>query len=120
MKPINADCTLYKYNNATGGYTRHFIKGVYWHESKVGNVFKSGLQTADSTTVYLYSDSVVPATPTKDMIVKGNCPFEFTNTSAQNISASFTQFTANYDFIRVASIDNYMFGGLPHIEISGK
>ena len=62
----NADCTLYLYDKATGGYTRYFISGVYWRENKAGNVLKSGLQTADSTTVYLYSDKVVPDSPTNE------------------------------------------------------
>ena len=92
---INADCTLYRYDKATGGYTRHFISEVYWRENKAGNVLKSGLQTADSTTVCLYSDDAIPSSPTKDMLVK-------------------------HSFVTVKSIDNYMFGGLPHIEVSAK
>ncbi len=48
----NADCTLYLYNKATQGFTRHIINGVYWRENKAGNVLRSGLQTADSTTIY--------------------------------------------------------------------
>ena len=116
----NADCTLYKYNKLSGGYTRHFISGVYWRENKAGNVLKSGLQTADSTTVYIFDDAVLPETPTKDMLVKGNCLFEFTNTSAATISASMKTFRETNAFVTVMSIDNMMYGGLPHIEISAK
>lgn len=49
----NADCTLYLYNKATQGFTRHIINGVYWRENKAGNVLRSGLQTADSTTIFI-------------------------------------------------------------------
>lgn len=116
----NSDCTLYLYDKATGGYTRHFISGVYWRENKAGNVLKSGLQTADSTTVYLYSDKVLPDSPTKDMIVKGKCDFVFDNTSQQTISESKKRFDTEHSHVTVMSIDRYMFGGLPHIEVSAK
>lgn len=117
---INANCTLYKYDKATKGFVRHFISGAYWRENKAGNVLKSGLTTADSVTVYLYSDSMLPENITKDILVKGNCPFEFDNTSPQTISQSMQSFRETYNFVTVMSIDNYMFGGLPHIEISAK
>ena len=116
----NADFTLYLYDKATGGYTRYFISGVYWRENKAGNVLKSGLQTADSTTVYLYSDKVVPDSPTKDMLVKGKCDFVFDNTSPQTISESKKRFDTEHSHVTVMSIDRYMFGGLPHIEVSAK
>lgn len=116
----NADCTLYLFYKKTGGFTRHIINGVYWRENKAGNVLKSGLQTADSTTIYLYSDEIKPLTVSKDMLVKGFCDFEFDNTSPQTISESMKSFRNTYNFVTVMSIDNYMFGGLPHIEISAK
>lgn len=116
----NADCTLYLYDKTAQGFTRHFISGVYWRENKAGNILRSGLQTADSTTVYLYSDDVKPLTVSKDMLVKGLCYFEFDNTSQQTVSESMKNFRSTYDFVTVMSVDNYMFGGLPHIEISAK
>lgn len=117
---VNADCTLYLFNKDTGGYIRHFIKDVYWNENKGGNVLKSGLTSADSVAVYLYSDLVVPENPTKDMIVKGNCSFEFDNTGEKTISDSMKEFKKEYSFHTIMSCDNKMFGGLPHIELSAK
>ena len=67
---VNADCTLYRYEN--GGFVRYVIPKVYWRESKAANVMRSGLASADSTTVYLYDDAVVPTSPSKDMLVKGD------------------------------------------------
>jgi len=116
----NADCTLYRYNKATQGYDRYFIQGVYWSENKAGNVLKSGLQSADSTTVYIYNDYVLPETPTKDMLVKGDCRFVFDNASPQTVSASMKEFSKLYCFVTVTSIDNCFFGSLPHFEISAK
>ncbi|GAB5081330.1 hypothetical protein Osc1_05030 [Hominimerdicola sp. 21CYCFAH17_S] len=116
----NTDCTLYAYDKATGGFIRHKMENVYWRENKAGNVLKSGLQTADSTTVYIYTDEVVPQSVSKDMLVKGACDFEFDNSSAQSISASMKAFRGAHNYITVMSIDNYMYGGNPHIEVSAK
>lgn len=116
----NADCTLYLYDKTTQGFTRHIINGVYWRENKAGNVLKSGLQTADSTTVYLYSDEIKPLTVAKDMLVRGLCDFDFDNTNQQTISESMKNFKNTYNAVTVMSIDDYMFGNLPHIEISAK
>lgn len=116
----NADCTLYLYDKDTGGYSRHFVEGVYWNENKAGNVLKSGLTSADSVAVYLYSDFVVPENPTKDMVVKGRCFFEFDNTNEKTISESMKEFKKETNFYTIMSCDNKMFGGLPHIELSAK
>ncbi|MCM1364956.1 MAG: hypothetical protein NC122_07050 [Faecalibacterium sp.] len=116
----NADCTLYRYNKVTQGYDRFFIPGVYWRENKAGNVLKSGLQSADSTTVYIYSDRALPENLTKDMLVKGDCCFQFDNTSPQTVSESMKEFCRLHRFVTVTSIDDCFFGSLPHFEISAK
>ena len=45
---------------------------------------------------------------------------EFDNQTPQSISESMKIFRAEYDFVTVMSIDDYMFGGLPHMEVSVK
>lgn len=116
----NADCTLFLHSKATGGYERYFIEGIYWNETKARNVIKSGLQSADSVVIYLYEDAVIPDNPTKDMIVKGYCSFEFDNTGEKTISDSMKKFRKEYNPFTIMSCDNKMFGGLPHIELSAK
>lgn len=115
---VNANCTLYRYEN--GGYQRYVIHNVYWRENKAGNVLKSGLVNADKTTIYFYTDDAVPDSLTKDMLVKGVCEFEFDNTSQKSVSDSMKQFMSQYEYVTVMSVDNMMFGGLPHIEISAR
>lgn len=117
---VNADCTLYLFDETTGGYNKYVIKDVYWNENKAGNVIKSGLTSADSVVVYLYSDSVVPKHLTRDMIVKGQCNFVFNNTDSKTISDSLKYFKKSVDSHTIMSCDNKMFGGLPHIELSAK
>ena len=117
---VNADCTLYRYNKDTGGYDRFLIPSVYWHESKGGNTLKSGLQTVHSTTVFIYASDTLPETPTKDILVKGSCPFHFDNTSEKSISESFSSFRKQHKFVTVMSVDDCNFGSLPHWEITAK
>ena len=116
----NADCTLYRYNDVTQGYDRYFIPSVYWRESKGGNTLKSGLQSVHSTTVYIYDGCTLPGTPTKDMLVKGDCPFRFDNSSPKSISESFSRFRKQHKFVTVMSVDDCNFGGLPHYEVTAK
>ena len=114
----NADCTLYHYED--GCYLRYPIKDVYWRENRAGNIMKSGLQNADSTTIYIYSNPCVEIVPTKDLFVFGNCPFEFDNTSQGTISQSMQELRKSYHCVAVSSVDKMIFGGLPHIEVSAK
>ena len=117
---VNADCTLYKYDKTTGGYIRFFIEGVYWQENKSANVLKNGLVPANSTMVFFYCKSPVPENPTKDILVKGCCEFEFNKSSQQTISYCMKKFRETMEYVTVSSIDNYWYGGLPHYEISAK
>lgn len=117
---INADCTLYRFNADTEGYDRVFIPSVYWHESKSGNALKSGLQSIHNTTVYLYDKANLPLNPTKDLLVKDNCPFVFDNSSPKSISESFAKFKKQYKFVTIMSVDECFYGGLPHCEITAK
>ncbi len=112
----NADCTLYKAQKS-GGYTRHVVKNVYWQDSRGANVQKSGLNIADGITVFFYSTDILPKTPTKDMLVKGVAEFEFNNESSQTVSESLKDFREQYSFCVVTAVNDYMYGGLPHIEI---
>ncbi|MBQ8298021.1 MAG: hypothetical protein IJX77_09600 [Ruminococcus sp.] len=81
---------------------------------------KSGLSTADGTTIFIYQQSPIPESPTKDILVKGCCEFEFDNTSQQTVSASLKILRAETDFVTATSITDCWYGGLPHYEISAK
>ncbi len=118
----NSDCTVYRYNKLTQGFDRLYIPAVMWQESKASNVAKSGMQSSGVVSVFIdsaYARSA-PQTTAKDMLVKGNCPFEFDNRDEQSISNSMKAFRAEYSFVTVASIADYLFGSLPHVEITAK
>lgn len=111
----NADCTIYEKDS----YTRHVINSVYWFDSRGQTVTKNGVQISDSVTVYLYSDEYIPKAG--DIIVNGITDFEFDTETQKTASESMKKFREAYpDFAVVKSVNNCMFGGLPHIEITAR
>lgn len=113
----NADCTLYHYEN--GKYTKRVYKNVYWQYCKASNVLKSGLQNADAVVLFVY-ENCLPIMPQRDIFVKGVSDFEFDNSSEKTISEGVKHIRENCEYMTVTTVDDYMYGGLPHIEISGK
>ena len=99
---------------------------------------KSGLQNADSVTVYIPLDSlvitpsssllpandvlIVPKKPSQDLIVKGYCDFEFNNTDQKTVSESMKEFNKSFSYNTIMTIDIKDYGAkrLQHIKISGK
>ena len=133
-------CTVYKFNS--GGYYRYFVPRCHWQENKARNVIKSGMQNADSVTVYIPADCMVitpsdnyypasaffanaetvPNQPAQDIIVKGECKFIFNNKSQQSVSESLREFAKNNNYHTVMSIDRKLYGlkSLQHIKISAR
>lgn len=112
---VNADITLFEKEN----YTRHFIEDVYFSDSRGQTVTKNGIQISDSVVIYIYSDSYFPKSG--DIIVKNRCDFEFDDSSQKTISESMKRFREKYpDFAVVETVNNYQFGGLPHIEVTAR
>ncbi len=111
----NADITLFEKDK----YTRHFIENVYFSDNRGQTVTKNGLQISDSVLVYIYSDEYLPKSG--DIIVKNRCDFIFDNSCQKSISESMKTFREEYpDFAVVKTVNNYKFGGLPHVEITAR
>lgn len=111
----NADITLFERDN----YTRHFIENVYFIDSRGQTVDKNGVKISDSIEVYIYSDEYVPKF--SDILVKNRCDFIFDNSCLKSLSESMRKFREKYpDFAVVKTVNNYSFGGLPHIEITAR
>ena len=95
---------------------RHTISNVYWNDSRGRTVTKNGIQVADSVMIYLYSDEYVPKAG--DIIAYGLTDFEFDCSTPKKASESEKLFRTVFpDAVTVKSVNNCMFGGLPHIEI---
>lgn len=108
----NANLTVYESKT----YEKHIIEKVYWNDSRGQTTTKNGIQITDSVTVYVYSDEYIPKK--EDIIVRNVCDFFFDNSSQKTVSESMKKFREICpDFVVVKSVNNCMFGGLPHIEI---
>lgn len=81
----NTDMTLYKreYDHTTrlNKLVRHEIKGVMWQDSKGANVNKSGMETADSVTVFVPLANMTVEPKIGDYMVKGITTLEVTRIS---------------------------------------
>ena len=114
----NTSCTLYRYNGRS--YDRLFVEKVYWQESQEKKILTSGMNTVNGTSVFFFGN-IFPTTATKDILVKGACPFCFTsNPSQKEASEEMKQFREKYKFVVVMTIDDYRFGSLPHVEVSAR
>lgn len=111
----NADITVFEKEN----YTPHFIENVYFSDSRGQTVTKNGVQVSDSIVIYIYSDGYLPKSG--DIIVKNRCDFSFDTGSEKSKSESMKKFREKFpDFAVVKNVNNYWFGGLPHIEITAR
>lgn len=115
----NATITVFENNGMASNpkfTSRHTINNVYWNDSRGQTTTKNGIQITDSVTVYVYSDEYIPKK--EDIIVRNVCDFVFDNSSQKAVSESMKKFRESCpDFAVVKSVNNCMFGGLPHIEI---
>ena len=108
----NADITLFEKEN----YTPHFIPDVYFNDSRGQTVTKNGVQISDNVIIYIYSGDYLPKSG--DIIVKNRCDFSFDDSSQKSESESMKQFRTEFpDFVVVKNVNDYRFGGLPHIEV---
>ena len=108
----NADITLFEKEK----YIPHFIPDVYFNDSRGQTVTKNGVQISDNVIIYIYSGDYLPKSG--DIIVKNRCDFLFDDSSQKSASESMKRFRAEFpDFIVVKNVNDYRFGGLPHIEV---
>lgn len=125
----NESCTLYL--KSGNGFERHYIPHCHWQECKASNVLKSGLQSADGVTVYIFTKDIDSSLQTllnvrkaaaQDVIVKGECLFTFDNTTPQSASESLKRFIAHVDAHTVMSLDRLLYGSeaLRHYKLSAK
>ena len=147
----NGNATLYNYyrdkTNNKDIYTKTFLRGIFWDDTKQANVLKSGLATIESVSVYIpfnvdagnkeflppkeYAKLGVSdldkyytfTTNSKDLIVEGIVDYNIDNTSSQTTSAGLQYLKSNYDKVMTVSVvdeKNYGTDEMRHWEIGGK
>lgn len=117
----NADMTLYHWNGS--GYDRKVVEMVFWDDSKISNITKTGRIDSDAVTILVpASSAVLSVTTGRDLVVKGKCEAEFDNTSQQTISESLKKLKATNEVFTVNSFDEKLYGSsrMHHYELSCK
>lgn len=117
----NASCTVY-HKNTDGGYDREFIPACFWMDSRGASVTTGGVVPGVGVIVYFPADTAPKLTAQGDILVRGDCPHVFDNTSAASISASLTALRTTYDIATATDVDDKRYGGarLRHVKVVAK
>lgn len=133
-------CTLYL--RRENGFERFFVERCHWQESRASSALKSGMTDSDGITVYIPKDALilfpngrlypceklfpsqitVPESAAEDMVVFGNCPFVFDNSTQQRVSESLRTLNGSYDVHTIMRIDRLFYGSalMQHCRISAR
>ena len=119
MSMFNDTITHYHWNGTA--YIRSIITNVYWDDVKQSNILRTGQVQMDSVRLIIPTIFPIDFTLSKDIVVKGAIDDEIDCTSQQTISAGIKQLKASYKHVvTVNVVDEKLFGGLKHLEVSCK
>lgn len=88
---ISGSCTVYESKT----FVRHSFENVYFFDNRGKAVMKDGIMQAGSVAVQIYADRFRADNykpKIGDIVVLGDCNFEFDTSTQQNISQSMAQF----------------------------
>lgn len=113
---VTGDCTLYEKNT----FTKHFFKDVFFYDGRGQKTTKIGRESVGDVNVHIYGcchdNSYRPRTG--DILVEGECTFEFDVTNEKSVSESWSEFRKSYpEFVTVKTVDLKVYGVLPDYEI---
>lgn len=114
----NTDCTVYRY--VDGGYMREYIPECFWHEVHGVKLSAGGFIATDEVYIYISEEHAAkaPETAQKDIVIKGNCPFAFDNTSDATVSAGLRKLKSDHSVVTVISVSDKRYGEhLRHIKV---
>lgn len=108
---VNSDITIFhrEYNEATrlDEWNSVYIPNAWWFKDSKSTIDTDGLKIADVCTVRIWDMSVEISKD--DYIVKGEC----------KINMQTIKDIADFEYMRVTSINKNDFGGYPHIKVVG-
>lgn len=117
----NADMTLYHWTGS--GYDRKVVEKVFWDDSKISNIIKTGRTDSDSVKILAPVSSMeLSVTTGKDLVVKGKCDVEIDNTSQVTVSEGVRALKAECEVFTVNAFDAKLYGSprMQHYELSCK
>lgn len=120
LMKICGNCTVYENNT----YTKHEYRDVFYCDERGIVTLKNGIQTAGVLNIIIYSASggAVDYIPKQgDIVVCGDCDFDFDMTSQQTISESMTEFRELYPkFGAISSVSHEICGTRPDYIITAR
>ncbi len=117
----NADMTLYHWNGS--GYERKVVEKVFWDETKISNITKTGRTDADSVKILVpVSSAMLSVTTGRDLVVKGKCEVELDNTDQATVSKSVKALKEEHEVFAVTAFDAKLYGSvqMQHYALSCK
>lgn len=117
----NADMTLYHWNGS--GYERKVVEKVFWDDTKISNITKTGRTDSDSVKILVpASSAVLSVTTGRDLVVKGKCETEIDSTSQATDSESVRALKAEHEVFTVNAFDSKLYGSsrMRHYALSCK
>lgn len=113
---INGSCTVYEKDT----FTRHLFSNVYFYDGRSKTAVSSGIQVTGDINIHIYfSEKYQPKIG--DIIVSGNCSFEFDTESQKTVSESFSEFRKKFpDFATINTVTVKTFGTIPDYDITAR
>lgn len=110
---VSGSCTIYEGKN----FSKHNFKNVYFFDSRGEAVARDGITQTGAVTVQIYADRFRTDNykpKVGDMVVLGDCNFEFDTATQQSTSQSMTQFRKqNKSYAVINDIKSVTYGSLP-------
>ena len=116
----NADCTIYEKDT----FKKHVFKDVHYCDNR-GEVYsKDGVKVKGDVNIHIYAVNNTDFSyfpQLGDIVVLGECDFEFDTTSEKNISESMAEFRQLYpDYSSVNASSRKVYGSLPDYVIASR
>ncbi len=113
---INGSCTIYE--KAT--FKKHLFNDVYFHDSRSKIATANGIQITGDINIHIYlGEKYQPEIG--DIIISGNCSFDFDTESQKSISESFNEFRKNYpNFATINSVSVKNSCKIPDYDITAR
>lgn len=113
---INGSCTVYEKDT----FTRHLFSDVYFYDERSKTAVASGIQVTGDVNIHIYFGGKYQP-KIGDIIIFGDCSFEFDTESQKSISESFNEFRKNYpNFATINSVSVKNSCKIPDYDITAR
>lgn len=115
----NADVTVFEQKT----YKKHIFKDVHYSDQRGRHFAKEGIRVDGKVSVHAFAvnmgeDKYLPQIG--DILVSGECDFEFDTADKESISQSMAEFRKKYKHSVIDSVDLQVYGILPDYLISAR